>query len=66
MDVIRRKDYLLATKLVLKATKEFTDEQAELALIGTEIKSEEDTKSLKKYLKKYRPKLYNKLNFIRK
>lgn len=60
MDVIKKEDHLLATKRIVENKKEFTDEQAELALIGTEIKSEEDTKSLKKHLKKYRPKLYKK------
>lgn len=61
INVLEREDHLLNTKLVFKAIDEFTDEQAEVAFLGTEVKSSDDIVELVNYLKQYRPSLYKKL-----
>ncbi|MBA4320835.1 MAG: hypothetical protein C0412_20795 [Flavobacterium sp.] len=64
MGGFEKDDHLLKTKLVLKATDKFTDEQAERVFENTEIKSENDTEELINYLKQYRPKLFKKFKLI--
>ncbi|TSA45208.1 hypothetical protein D4R51_02305 [bacterium] len=61
MNVLEKKDHLLNTKLVLKSTDEFTDEQAEKVFLDTEMTSEADILEICGYLRQYRPGLLKKL-----